>query len=195
MRRRVLSNLFQATSLARATPAAASGIAPAAAPAAPRPAPLTAAWLAGAQQCAAFAGRAPSPRQRPTPLHLDYQHGLGLPRHQHPQGRWRAGGPPRARPGHGPALPSVAAAESWQALGAHPQIAAALAQCGAAHPTPVQRAAVPRILAGRSAAAQGPTGSGKVQGAMAAPPAPPLDWCKASIAAQAAPQQLSGNHF
>ncbi len=61
-----------------------------------------------------------------------------------------------------PAAPSAAeTAASFAALGLRPELLGALAELGYEEPTPIQRAAIPPVLAGRDLLGQAATGTGK----------------------------------
>ncbi len=56
---------------------------------------------------------------------------------------------------------TTAGADGFAAFGLHPALLAALAGLGYEEPTPIQRAAIPPLLAGHDVLAQAPTGTGK----------------------------------
>ena len=64
-------------------------------------------------------------------------------------------------PADTPERPDTATAEDFSQLGLRPELVAALAQLGYEEPTPIQREAIPLLLAGRDLMGQAATGTGK----------------------------------
>ena len=63
--------------------------------------------------------------------------------------------------GPGPIEPPTAAATGFAGLGLADPLLVALAELGYEEPTPIQREAIPVLLAGRDLLAEAPTGTGK----------------------------------
>jgi hypothetical protein len=135
-------------------------------------APVTASVAAAAEAAAACSKAAAPQRLRVWGTHFTASQALVLRSKHAGPSRARRPARPNARgaqrllrsvPAPAPAADDEPPRGAWHALGLHPDLSRRLWEIGSYVPTPVQRAAVPRILNGQSVALQSPTGSGKVR--------------------------------
>ena len=93
------------------------------------------------------------------------RNGAPQPRNGAPQPRntapYRPNTPQPPVPARIPTQPPVAISPAFAALGLAPELLRAVAQEGYTEPTPVQREAIPHVLAGRDVLAGAQTGTGK----------------------------------